>query len=302
MNKFIIDDEFEGMRLDAYMALALPDYSRGVLQSWIEDGKIVVNEKSVKNNYRLKEDDVVTYTITEADTSIMPIKMDLDIVYEDDAIMVINKPKGLIVHPSASTLNQPTLVHGLLYHTKNLSDANGDLRPGIVHRIDKDTSGLLVVAKTNEAHEILVEDLKERKISREYLALVHHVFAHQSALVDAPIGRDPRNRQRMAVVERNSKPARTHLYLEERFKDHSLLRCKLDTGRTHQIRVHCLYIKHPIVGDQTYSYKNTPDTNGQCLHAYKLSLIHPITKEALSFEAPMPKEMTDMIAELRRND
>lgn len=300
MNKFIIDDEFEGMRLDAYMALALPDYSRGVLQAWIEEGKILVNEKAVKNNYRLKEDDVIAYTITEADTSITPIAMDLDIVYEDDAIIVINKPKGLIVHPSASTLNQATLVHGLLHHTKNLSDANGDLRPGIVHRIDKDTSGLLVVAKTNEVHEILVEDLKQRKINREYLALVHHVFAHQSALVDAPIGRDPRNRQRMAVVERNSKPARTHLYLEERFDDYSLLRCKLDTGRTHQIRVHCLYIKHPIVGDKTYSYKNTLDTNGQCLHAYKLSLTHPITKEFLTFEAPMPNEMATVIEDIRR--
>lgn len=302
MNKIIIDDEFEGMRLDAYMALALPDYSRGVIQSWIEDGKILVNDLEVKNKYKLKEDDVIVYTITEADTSITPIAMDLDIVYEDDAIMVINKPKGLIVHPSATTLNQPTLVHGLLHHTKNLSDANGDLRPGIVHRIDKDTSGLLVVAKTNEAHEILVEDLKQRKITREYLALVHHVFAHQSALVDAPIGRDPKNRQRMAVVERNSKPARTHLYLMERFADHSLLRCKLDTGRTHQIRVHCLYIKHPIVGDKTYGYKNTPDTKGQCLHAYKLSLNHPITKELLTFEAPMPEEMLQVIEEIRRAD
>lgn len=302
MKKIIIDEEFEGMRLDAFMAVALPDYSRGVVQSWVEEGKIQVNERTVKNNYRVKEDDVVTYTITEADTSITPIEMNLDIVYEDDHIMVVNKPKGLIVHPSPSTLNQPTLVHGLLHHTTQLSDANGDLRPGIVHRIDKDTSGLLVVAKTNEAHLILVEDLKQRKINREYLALVHHVFTHQSALVDAPIGRDPRNRQRMAVVERNSKPAKTHLYLEERFNDYSLLRCKLDTGRTHQIRVHCLYIKHPIVGDKTYGYKNTLDTNGQCLHAYKLSLTHPITKELLTFEATMPKEMSDVIEEIRRED
>lgn len=300
MKKIIIDEEFETMRLDAFMAITLPDYSRGVVQSWIEDGKILVNDKSVKNNYRLKEEDVVQYTITEADTSITPVDLNLDIVYEDDAIIVVNKPKGLIVHPSPSTLNQATLVHGLLFHTKQLSDANGDLRPGIVHRIDKDTSGLLVVAKTNEVHEILVEDLKQRKINREYLALVHHVFAHQSALVDAPIGRDPRNRQRMAVVDRNSKPAKTHLYLEERFNDFSLLRCKLDTGRTHQIRVHCLYIKHPIVGDKTYGYKNTPDTNGQCLHAYRLSLTHPITKEEMHFETPMPEEMAAFIEEIRR--
>lgn len=301
MNKIIVDEEFEGMRLDAYMALALPEFSRGILQSWIEEGKILVNSKEVKNKYRIKEDDEIVYTITESDTQITPIDLNLDIVFEDEHIMVVNKPKGLIVHPSPSTLQQATLVNGLLFHTKNLSDANGDLRPGIVHRIDKDTSGLLIVAKTNEAHDILVEDLKDRKINREYLALVHHVFGHQSALVDAPIGRDPRNRQRMAVVERNSKPARTHLYLEERFEDHSLLRCKLDTGRTHQIRVHCLYIDHPIVGDQTYSYKNTPDTQGQCLHAYRLGFIHPITKESMSFEAPMPEVMASFIEGLRGN-
>lgn len=302
MNKIIVENEFEGLRVDQFVALALQDYSRSIIQNWIKEEKVTVNGVPVKANLRLKEDDVVAYEITEADTSIQPIEMNLDIVYEDDAMIIVNKPKGLIVHPSPSTLDRPTLVHGLLAHTQTLSDLNGALRPGIVHRIDKDTTGLLVVAKTNTAHEILVEDLKQRRISREYMALVHHAFQHQSATVDAPIGRDLKNRQRMAITEVNSKEAITHFYLIERFNDFSLLRCKLDTGRTHQIRVHAQYIKHPIVGDQTYSYKNTMKTNGQCLHAFKLSLYHPITKEFMTFEAPLPEDMELAIEEVRRLD
>lgn len=300
MSKQIIEELNVGDRLDQYIATLLPEYSRNVIQTWIEDEKITVNGRKVKNNYRLKLNDEVSYEITEQETELQPIKMDLNIVYEDDAIIVIDKPKGLIVHPSPSTLSQATLVHGLLAHTKSLSDINGALRPGIIHRIDKDTSGLMIVAKTNEAHEILVQDLKDRLISREYYALVHHPFKHQSALVDGPIGRDPRNRQRMTVTEHNSKEARTHLYLIENFKEYALLRCKLETGRTHQIRVHCSYIQHPIVGDQTYSYKNTLDTQGQCLHAFKLKFNHPITHEALEFESPMPPIMKETIEEIRR--
>ncbi|CAM4172113.1 RluA family pseudouridine synthase [Erysipelothrix inopinata] len=302
MEEIIVNEEFAGIRVDQFLALALQDYSRSTIQSWIDQKKIIVNDEIVKRNYRVKTGDVIRYEILTEDIELVAVPMDLDIVYEDDAIIVVNKPKGLIVHPSASSLNQATLVHGLLAHTKQLSDINGEFRPGIVHRIDKDTSGLLVVAKTNEAHEILVQDLKDRKISREYLALVHHPFEHQSATVDAPIGRDPKNRQRMCVTDQNSKHAVTHLYLVENFREYSILRCKLDTGRTHQIRVHCQYIKHPIVGDQTYSYKNTPDTNGQCLHAYKLSLEHPITREKLTFECELPQEMKDVIEEIRRLD
>lgn len=302
MEEIIVNEEFAGIRVDQFLALALQDYSRSTIQSWIDQKKIIVNDEIVKRNYRVKTDDVIRYEILTEDIELVAVPMDLDIVYEDDAIIVVNKPKGLIVHPSASSLNQATLVHGLLAHTKQLSDINGEFRPGIVHRIDKDTSGLLVVAKTNEAHEILVQDLKDRKISREYLALVHHPFEHQSATVDAPIGRDPKNRQRMCVTDQNSKHAVTHLYLVENFREYGILRCKLDTGRTHQIRVHCQYINHPIVGDQTYSYKNTLDTNGQCLHAYKLSLEHPITREKLTFECELPQEMKDVIEEIRRLD
>lgn len=300
MNKEIIDEMNVGTRLDQFIASILPEFSRSVIQTWIEDSKITVNSKKVKNNYRLKLDDCVEYSITEMETTLQPVEMDLDIVYEDDDVIVINKPKGLIVHPSPSTLNQTTLVHGLLAHTTDLSDINGDLRPGIIHRIDKDTSGLLIIAKNNAAHEILVEDLKNREISREYYALVHHPFEHQSALVDAPIGRDIRNRQRMTVTEKNSKEARTHLYLVENFKEYALLRCKLETGRTHQIRVHCSYIQHPIVGDQTYSYKNTLDTQGQCLHAFKIKFKHPVTKELMEFETPIPSIMKETMEEIRR--
>lgn len=300
MSKQIIEELNVGERLDQFISGLLPEYSRNVIQTWIEDEKITVNGKKVKNNYRLKLNDEVSYEITETETTIQPIAMDLNIVFEDDSLMVIDKPKGLIVHPSPSTLNQATLVHGLLAHTNQLSDINGALRPGIIHRIDKDTSGLMIVAKTNEAHEILVQDLKDRKISREYYALVHHPFKHQSALVDGPIGRDTRNRQRMTVTENNSKEARTHLYLIENFNEYALLRCKLETGRTHQIRVHCSYIQHPIVGDQTYSYKNTLDTQGQCLHAFKLKFNHPITNEPLEFESPMPQIMKETIEEIRR--
>lgn len=301
MIKITVEDAFIGERLDAYMALLLPEYSRGVIQTWIKSEKVLVNQKVVKNNYRLKEDDEIEYEITEADTSITPIEMDLDIVYEDDVMMVVNKPKGLIVHPSPTTLNQATLVHGLMAYTDQLSNINGDLRPGIVHRLDKDTSGLLMIAKTNEAHEILVEALKDREIDREYMALVHHPFNHQSALVDAPIGRDLKNRQRMAVTDVNSKVAKTHITLVENFKEYALLKCKLDTGRTHQIRVHCSYIDHPLVGDQTYSYKNTPKADGQCLHAFKLGFTHPITKERMEFTSEAPQVMLDMI-EAARNE
>lgn len=299
MHKITIEEAYEGVRLDQFMVEYLKDYSRSVVQTWIENDKVLVNDNKTKQNYRLKEDDVISYEILEEDITLTPMKMDLDIVFEDDHLMVVNKPKGLIVHPSPSTLNQATLVHGLLAYTDSLSDLNGELRPGIVHRIDKDTSGLLIVAKTNEAHALLVEDMKQRKIKREYYALVHHVFNHQRATVDAPIGRDPKNRQRMSVTDQNSKEAITHLYLLEKYNDASLLRCELDTGRTHQIRVHCSYINHPVVGDKTYSYKNTPDTQGQCLHAFKLSFTHPITHESHEFTCEMPQVMLDQINEFK---
>ncbi len=300
MKKIKIDAIDEQIRLDQFMTTLLSEYSRSLIQTWIKEGNIHVNGAPSKSNYRLKEDDVITYTIEEEDVILQKVEMNLDIVYEDEHILVVNKPKGLIVHPSASTLKQTTLVHGLLAYTDKLSDLNGEYRPGIVHRLDKDTSGLLIVAKTNEAHEILVENLKERTITREYLALAHHPFNHKEAIIDAPIGRDPKNRQKMTVTHINSKPAKTKITLREIIGDYSLFECQLESGRTHQIRVHLEYIKHPIVGDQTYSYKNTLDTEGQMLHAYHLAFEHPITKEHLSFESKPPKIFEDTLEMLRR--
>lgn len=300
MKKIIIDIEDENKRIDQYMTTLLKEYSRNLVQTWITDGKIKVNDSNVKSNYRLKEDDEVSYIIVEEDLTVQPIEMNLDVVYEDDDIMVVNKPKALIVHPSATTINQPTLVHGLLAHTDKLSDLNGELRPGIVHRLDKDTSGLLIVAKTNAAHEVLVDALKAREITREYMALAHHPFNHKDAIIDAPIGRDVNNRQRMSVTHVNSKEAKTKVTLVENIGDYSLLKCQLESGRTHQIRVHLSYIKHPIVGDKTYSYKNTLDTDGQMLHAYHLEFKHPITKELMSFTQDVPEVFNDTVETIRR--
>lgn len=300
MHKIIIDEEFEGLRLDQFMTDILKDYSRTQVQKFIENEDIQVNNTGNKSNYRLREDDVLTYKIEAAITEVLPIKMKLDIVYEDDSLMIVNKPAGLIVHPAPSTLDQLTLVNGLLAYTDQLSDLNGELRPGIVHRLDKDTSGLLIVAKTNEAHEKLVDMLKKREITREYTALVHHVFNHKQALIDAPIGRDHRNRIKMTVTHINSKEAKTYINLVDSFSDYSILNAKLDSGRTHQIRVHCQYIKHPIVGDKMYSYKNTIEMEGHGLHAYKLEFIHPITNESMNFEIDLPERMTLVIEELRR--
>ncbi len=300
MTKITIESFDENTRLDHFMSSVLDGYSRTLIQSWIKDGKVLVNDAPSKSNYRLKEDDVVSYKIEEEDLTIKAIKMDLDIVYEDEHLMVINKPKGLIVHPSASTLKQETLVHGLLAYTDKLSDIGGELRPGIVHRLDKDTSGLIIVAKTNEAHEKLVEALKERTIKREYLVLAHHPFNHVEAIIDGPIGRDPKNRQKMTVTHLNSKEARTKVTLVENIGDYTILKCELESGRTHQIRVHLDYIKHPVVGDKTYSYKNTLETDGQMLHAYHLEFDHPITGEHISLEKDVPEIFKRTVEDVRR--
>lgn len=300
MRKIIVDVEFEDTRIDQFMTEILDEYSRTQVQKFIESEDVLLNGEKVKSNYRLKEDDVITYKIEAKSTELQPIKMDLDIVYEDDSLMIVNKPAGLIVHPAPSSLDQVTLVNGLLAYTDKLSDLNGEFRPGIVHRLDKDTSGLLIVAKTNAAHEKLVDMLKKREINREYTALVHHVFNHKQALIDAPIGRDQRNRIKMTVTHINSKDAKTHITLQDTFSDYSILNAKLESGRTHQIRVHCKYIKHPIVGDKLYSYKNTVEMEGHALHAYKLGFTHPITNEEMEFEIDLPERMKLVIEELRR--
>ena len=287
-----------GIRLDKYIAMN-SEYSREYILKMIDNGFVLVNGNNVKPSYKVKEDDLIIIDESyKEETDIIPTKMDLNIVYEDEDIIVVNKPSGLTVHPGSGNYSN-TLVNGLMYYTNNLSDIGGEERPGIVHRIDKDTSGLLLVAKNNKAHNILSDDFKNKTIKRNYIALINGVFPHNTATIDAPIGRDKLNRQRMSVTEENSKDAVTHLTVLKRYKKHTLISLLLETGRTHQIRVHMEYIGYPIYNDPVYSKKQA-DEFGQFLHSAEMDLIHPITKKALHFEAPLPKEFLRVIDELEK--
>lgn len=285
------------IRLDKYLS-ENTDYSREFIQKLIHDERILVNEKKQKASYKVNLGDEVVINdegfVQEMD--IKPVEMDLNIVYEDDDIMVIDKPSGLVVHPGSGNYDN-TLVNGLLYYTKNLSDINGEVRPGIVHRIDKDTSGLLLVAKTNKAHEILSEYFKNKKVKREYIALLNGVFKNGSATIDAPIGRDKKNREKMCVTDENSKNAVTHMKVLKRYPKNTLVSCILDTGRTHQIRVHMAYIGYPVHNDPVYSHDEATEF-GQFLHSYKMSFEHPITKEQMEFTSVLPKNFLDYLEEI----
>lgn len=284
----------ENIRIDKYLSEEL-DYSREFIQKLISNGLILVNDKPVKASYKVEFNDNIVINEEEykLDTDIVPVKMDIDVVYEDEYLMVINKPSGLVVHPGSGNYNN-TLVNGLMYYTKNLSDIGGDERPGIVHRIDKDTSGLIMVAKTNKAHEILADDFKNKRINREYIALLDGVFKNSSATIDAPIGRDKTNREKMAVTDINSKKAVTNMKVLKRYDNNTLVSCILETGRTHQIRVHMAYIGYPVHNDPVYNKKEA-DSFGQFLHSYKMSFIHPITKEKMSFLCPLPQEFQEYL-------
>ena len=280
-------------RIDKYLAATL-DESRAVISKMIEQKFILVNNQPTKSSKALKENDLITIKDGyQEEIDIIPTKMDLDIVYEDENVILINKPSGLTVHPGSGNY-QNTLVNGLLYYTKNLSDVNGDERPGIVHRIDKDTTGLILVAKNNKAHQILAEDFKNKKVKREYIALLNGVFPHNQATIDAPIGRDEVNRKQMKVTDKNSKKAITHLTVLKRYKNYTLVKLNLDTGRTHQIRVHMRYIGYPVFNDPVYSNKKCSEF-GQFLHSTKISFTEPITKEKLEFEVPLPKEFQEYL-------
>lgn len=288
----------DGIRLDKYLA-DRTEYSREFILKMLENDCILVNGKIVKPSYKVKENDQILIDENfKEEVDIVPTKMDIDIVYEDNDIMVINKPSGLTVHPGSGNYTN-TLVNGLMYYTKNLSDIGGEERPGIVHRIDKDTSGLLLIAKNNKAHNILSEDFKNKNIKRKYIALINGIFPHNTATIDAPIGRDKINRQKMTVTEENSKSAVTHLTVLKRYKKHTLISLLLETGRTHQIRVHMEYIGYPIYNDPVYS-KNQADDFGQFLHSSEMDLTHPITKEKMHFSAPLPKNFQDFIDELQK--
>lgn len=299
---FIVTEEHAKMRLDKYVTEVADDISRNRIQSLIEDGKVLVNGIKGKANYKVKlGEEIILQLEDDKELDVEAEDIPLDIRYEDEDVIVINKPKGMVVHP-ANGNQSGTLVNALLYHVKDLSGINGVLRPGIVHRIDKDTTGLLIVAKNDIAHASLSKQLQTKSVNRLYYALVHGVIPHDFGTIDAPIGRDSKDRQKMCVTSTNSKDARTHFKVIERFKEYTLVECRLETGRTHQIRVHMQYIGYPVVGDEKYSYRKTMKTNGQLLHAHQLSFIHPRTNEQVTVEAPLPKIFEDVLAELREKE
>ena len=284
--------EEKKIRIDKFLA-DNTEYSRSKLQKLIKNELILVEGKIVSSSFQVKEGDVVEILdFEEENLDILPEKMDLDIVYEDEYLAVINKQSGLVVHPAAGNWNG-TLVNGLLYHFNNLSDKG--IRPGIVHRLDKDTSGLMLVAKNDLVHDKLSEMIAKKEVERKYLALVNGVVRHEKGTIDAPIGRDLNNRQKFTVTDLNSKDSITHFNVVNRYKDVTLIECKLETGRTHQIRVHLEYIGHSIINDPVYGRKKQVTNFGQMLYSKSVKFIHPITNEELSFEIDMPKEFVELL-------
>ncbi|HEC2169670.1 TPA: RluA family pseudouridine synthase [Staphylococcus delphini] len=288
-------------RIDKILPEFNSEWSRSQLQEWIKEGLIEVNGKAVKSNYKLKLGDRVEITEKEVvEANIQAENLNLDIYYEDDDVAIVYKPKGMVVHPSPGHYTG-TLVNGLMYQIKNLSGINGEIRPGIVHRIDKDTSGLLMVAKNDVAHRSLVEQLMAKTVKRKYIALVHGHIPHEFGTIDAPIGRNKNDRQSMAVVD-DGKEAVTHFNVIETFKNHTLVECELETGRTHQIRVHMKYIGYPLVGDPKYGPKKTLEIGGQALHAGLIGFEHPKTGEYIERTAPLPAEFEAVIEQVSKED
>ncbi len=288
-------DNIDGLvRIDKYLSeVDNISYTRSKVQKLIDHNLILVNNKIVKNSYKVKNDDIIEIHPLQEEEKIIPCKMDIDIVYEDDDVMVVNKKSGVVVHPAPGNYDK-TLVNGLLHYGKSLSNVNGKFRPGIVHRIDKDTSGLLLIAKNDKAHVDLSLQLKNKTITRKYIALVEGVINHDTGTIDAPIGRDLNDRKKMAVTSSNSKNAITHFRVIDRYKNATLVECKLETGRTHQIRVHMKYIGHPVVNDPIYGKQKINDF-GQMLHAKTIGFVHPTTKEYLEFDSDLPKEFNSIL-------
>lgn len=295
-----VNESLVGLRLDhALNEHLFNDKSRNYVQKLIKDESCLVNGKAVKSGYQLRLNDIIEIEEPEAKRlDLEAVDLKLDIIYEDDDVVVINKPQGMVVHP-ASSYHEPTLVHGLLHQIDELSTINGVIRPGIVHRIDKDTSGLLVVAKNDASHQFLSSELQEHTIIRQYVALVYGDFIENEGTIDAPIARHPKNRLKMAVVA-TGKHAKTHFKVLERFGQFTLVQCQLETGRTHQIRVHMAYIHHPVVGDPIYGPKEVIGKDGQFLHAQQLTFTHPTKKEQMTFTADLPPTFHDFLNELRQ--
>ena len=291
--KLIVDKE--NVRIDSYLKdIEELDLTRSKIQNLIKTNNILVNGKPVKNSYLVELGDEIDITIVSNNLDIVGEDIKLDIVYEDDDLLVINKPSGMVVHPAPGNTSG-TLVNALMNYSTKLSSVNKEFRPGIVHRIDKDTSGLLLVAKNDKAHLFLEEELKKNNIVRTYVALVNGVIKHDTGDIDAPIGRDKNDRKKMAVTSINSKEAITHFRVLDRFKDTTLIECKLETGRTHQIRVHMKYIGYPIVNDPTYSRDKNIDNFGQMLHAKSITFIHPTTKERMTFTREAGEEFNKIL-------
>ena len=296
----LIEDQENKERIDKYIAKCLPDLSRVMVQKLIEEKQILVNEKSVKTSYTVQKGDKITITIPEAkETTLKPQDIPLDIVYEDDDILVVNKAKGMVVHPAAGN-PEGTLVNAVMAHCKgNLSGIGGELRPGIVHRLDKDTSGLLIVAKNDKAHIQMSKQIQDREVKKIYIALVRGIISENEATINMPIGRSMQDRKKMAVTKKG-KEAITHFQVLERFDKYTLLKVKIDTGRTHQIRVHMAEIGHPVVGDMLYSNgKNEFGVEGQMLHATSLDFKHPVTQKPLHLEAPLPEYFEEVLKQLK---
>ena len=300
---FLITEECENERLDKVLSELTDDtVSRSYLQKLIKDNQIFVNNKPQKASYKLKVEDYVSFVIPEhTEPDIEPEKMDLDILYEDEDVIVVNKPKGMVVHPAAGHFEH-TLVNGLMYHCKeSLSGINGVLRPGIVHRIDKDTTGSIIACKNDMAHKEIAAQLKEHSIVRKYRAICAGVIKEDSGTVDAPIGRDEKERKKMSVNPKNGKEAITHYHVLERFKDYTYIECVLETGRTHQIRVHMASIGHPLLGDEVYSSRKWPyKLVGQTLHAYILGFEHPRNSQYIETVAPLPEYFVLLLDKLRK--
>ena len=290
-----VEKEFEGLRLDKWLAEQDLNLTRTALQGLIENGSVLVNNKKIAKNYKQRNADIITISIPEPEKlDVIAEDIPIEIVYEDDHLLVVNKPKGMVVHPAVGNYNG-TLVNALLYCCEGkLSSINGVIRPGIVHRIDKNTSGLLIVAKNDKAHLGLSEQIKFHSFTREYESIVWGHFKDNSGTIDLPIGRSHFDRKKMCVTERNSKNAITHYEVIADYRQYTHLRIKLETGRTHQIRVHMSYVGHPVLGDDVYG-KAYKGIDGQCLHAKKIGFIHPITEEYMEFDSPLPDYFIDMI-------
>lgn len=298
--EFLTGEESKDLRLDVFLKQNIEEISRTYIQKLIKDGYANVNGTVPKTNYKINSGDKVCLNVPETEEpDIVAQEMPLDIVYEDDDVILINKPKGMVVHPAAGHYTG-TLVNGLMHHCKdNLSGINGVLRPGIVHRIDMDTTGILIACKNDVAHQKISEQLKEHSITRRYRALVYGVIKEDEGVVDAPIGRHPIDRKKMAINLKNGKNAITHYRVLERFREYTYIECELETGRTHQIRVHMASLHHPLVGDQVYGPEKNPfHLQGQCLHAMVLGFVHPRTHEYMEFCTDLPQYFSELLKKL----